>query len=330
VSADVGTLAADVGAVVRFVLGACLTLGVFWLVVVRPSSGWRARTRPGDYRREPPDDCPPAVVGLLFAETPGYPGITATLLDLARRDLVRLDGTAGSVEGGRLLFRDDTRLVLTSPSPTSPRFERSLLDFVFGERSEVTVSELRHRWQAEQGEVELWYEGWCSEVAAEAVRRKLWRPAFQTKVARESSERPRVSRSQALGMLLMGATIPAGFALGIPGAFGVMAGAFAVFFLGTRCESPVTEAGARLRDDYAKLRAFLRDFGRLPEQPPEAVVVWDRYLPLALVLGQGQLALETLDITGRATGFPPVDHEPFKPVDIGAIAGRPDTPQRSI
>ena len=103
-----------------------------------------------------------------------------------------------------------------------------------------------------------------------------------------------------------------------------------IMVAGHRFVSPLTRRGAELKSEYSRLRNYLRDFGRLYEKPPEAVVVWGRFLPLALVLGQGQLALETLDITGRATGFPPVDHEALEPVDIGAIAGRPDSPQRVI
>ena len=95
-SAHLIAFAGEVGVVARFVAGAATVLAIFYGLFVWNGSG-RGRVKSDEYVREPPDESPPAVVALLFAETPGYPGITATLLDLVRRGVMSEEGTlAGS------------------------------------------------------------------------------------------------------------------------------------------------------------------------------------------------------------------------------------------
>src|SRR5664280_1775216 len=46
-----------------------------------------------------------------------------------------------------------------------------------------------------------------------------------------------------------------------------------------------TPAAATLHAQYTGLYNYMRDFGRLQEKPPEAVVLWESYLVLAVVFG---------------------------------------------
>ncbi len=46
-----------------------------------------------------------------------------------------------------------------------------------------------------------------------------------------------------------------------------------------------TPAAAALHAKYQGLYNYMRDFGRLQEKPPEAVVLWESYLVLAVVFG---------------------------------------------
>lgn len=50
--------------------------------------------------------------------------------------------------------------------------------------------------------------------------------------------------------------------------------------------------GKSLRRSVEAFRAYLRDFGALDDDPPEAIVLWERYLAWAALFG---LANETLD-----------------------------------
>ena len=49
----------------------------------------------------------------------------------------------------------------------------------------------------------------------------------------------------------------------------------------------LTPLGQQLLRQYTALHDYLRDVSRMQDMPPEAVVLWDQYLALAVVFGLG-------------------------------------------
>jgi len=293
---------------VQLIVVPLLATAGYILFLWRPAG--RIRVRRDDYLREPPDDSPPAVVGTLFATTPGTEAMVATLLDLVRRGVVRLDAAAGTA-GFRLLSRDDTELTLHRAAAAVLPFEDRLLGAVFlQERDRVSVGDLRDWWRTHGGETERWYESWCASVTEESVGRGLLR----------GDPRRRALLSVLCGMGVCLASVLATPLLGFGAITGFAAG-LAIGTWGSRRVSPLSAEGARLRRDYQRLRNYLRDFSRLKEQPPEAVTLWERYLPLALVLGEGERALEALDVTGTHSLFTPWMRDPVQRLRLGEVPG---------
>lgn len=291
--------------IVQLVVVPCLAVTGFYLLLWRPSG--RLRVRRDDYLREPPDDSPPAVVGALFATTPGTVSMVATLLDLVRRGVVRLDAVTAPA-GLRLLFRDDTEMTLDRSAVVLP-FEDRLLGAVFlQERDQVTVGELRDWWGTHGTETERWYASWWESVTEAAVRRGLLL----------GDPRRRVLLTVLYGMGVCLVSVLATPLLGIGVITGFVAG-MVIGIWGSRHISPLSPEGARLRREYARLRNYLRDFSRLADQPPEAVTLWERYLPLALVLGVGERALEVLDVTATHSPFTPWARDPVQRLPLGRL-----------
>ncbi len=278
----------------------------FYLILWRPS-GRKLPVRRDEYLREPPDDTPPAVVAMLFATTPGTDGMVATLLDLVRRGVVGLDAVAG-MPPCRLLYRDDTVLTCRRQAGTGIlRFEDRLLGLVFlQERREISVSEVRDWWQMHETEAEHWYAAWWRSVTEEAASRGLLR----------GDPRRWVLLGALYGMALMFLSVAATPLIGFGAITGFAAG-LVLSVWGSRRASPLTPRGRQLRSEYASLRNYLRDFSRLDYQPPEAVALWEEFLPLALVLGEGETALEALDVTATHAPFTPWARDPVRRLDLG-------------
>lgn len=57
-----------------------------------------------------------------------------------------------------------------------------------------------------------------------------------------------------------------------------------------------TQEGADLHAQYLALERFLRDFSRLNEAPPKSVVLWNRFLVLAVVFGIADKVLEQMRV----------------------------------
>jgi uncharacterized protein (TIGR04222 family) len=88
---------------------------------------------------EPPEHLRPGHLGLLLDERVHTRHVTATLVDLAVRGHLHIN----EVDGGFLRKSDWELVEGIPPSPDMPRYERLLLDGLFGGRSSVRVSELR-------------------------------------------------------------------------------------------------------------------------------------------------------------------------------------------
>ena len=107
------------------------------------------RPVPVEYR--PPDDLRPAQLGLVVDERVDNVDVTATLVDLAVREHLRIE----EVESGGWFRKGDWRLVETDPSREGLLgYEALLMDGIFDGRHEVLVSDLKGTFASDYQKVE--------------------------------------------------------------------------------------------------------------------------------------------------------------------------------
>ena len=98
-----------------------------------------------DYLPEPPDELTPGLVGTLLDETADMQDVIATLVDLARRQVISI--TEAREES---LFRMSTDFIYRrerSDVVLLP-YEQKLLDGIFGNQDEVRLSDLKNKFYA--------------------------------------------------------------------------------------------------------------------------------------------------------------------------------------
>ncbi|MCX6364407.1 MAG: DUF2207 domain-containing protein [Actinobacteria bacterium] len=232
------------------------------------------------WRDIPQPPLPPALVGFIWhMGTVARDDATATLLDLVNRKVIDIERV--TVHKERLLGKDDTisyKLTLHDErlEELLP-YERHLVTFLFHQIAEsqtLVLSELKELAKTHRAAFAKGYSTWTSMVTKEGERRKYL-------------------DAQADRMAFTGA------ALAFVGA--VAAGAAAIFsgwlwfFVGipvcvvlvfvARAIKRRSQEAAELHAQYAALERYLKDFGRLQEKPPDAVVLWEAFLVYAVVFG---------------------------------------------
>ena len=260
---------------------AALALGglLLWIVLFRRHGREHDPGFSGRYFRDIPADLPPAVVGSLWrmgAERDS--DITATLLDLARRGILAI-GREGPLDARK----PDIRLTLHSNAQHSDAahlttIDAGLLDFVFGTAEygdSISLSELTN-----------WAE---LNTASFQSAMKAWRQTVRDEVDKQGFLEQSGQKAQLQTLFCGIAVLALSIILGVvsrtwvaPGA----GGAVGLFMIVT-CTAMKrrTPAAATLHAQYTGLYNYMRDFGRLQEKPPEAVVLWESYLVLAVVFG---------------------------------------------
>ncbi|MCX6371809.1 MAG: DUF2207 domain-containing protein [Actinobacteria bacterium] len=232
------------------------------------------------WRDIPQPPLPPALVGFIWhMGTVARDDATATLLDLVNRKIIDIERV--TVHKERLLGKDDTisyKLTLHDErlEELLP-YERHLVTFLFHQIAQsptLVLSELEELAKTHRAAFAKGYSTWTSMVTKEGERRKYL-------------------DAQADRMAFTGA------ALAFVGA--VAAGAAAIFsgwlwfFVGipicvvlvfaARAIKRRSQEAAELHAQYAALERYLKDFGRLQEKPPDAVVLWEAFLVYAVVFG---------------------------------------------
>jgi uncharacterized membrane protein len=232
------------------------------------------------WRDIPQPPLPPALVGFIWRMgSVARDDATATLLDLVNRKVIDIERV--TVHKERLLGKDDTvtyKLTLHDErlEELLP-YERHLVTFLFHEIAEsptLVLSELRELAKTHRTAFAKGYSTWTTMTTKEGELRNY----LDAKADR---------------MAFTGA------ALAFVGA--VAAGAAAIFsgwlwfFTGipvcvvlvfvSRTIKRRSQEAAELHAQYAALERYLKDFGRLQEKPPDAVVLWEQFLVYAVVFG---------------------------------------------
>lgn len=234
------------------------------------------------YLREVPADLAPPLVGALWRMgQPADSEIGATLMDLALQGVVTMQpvqqettgllGLGHKEEQTYQLTLDRSKLGGIDP------LERALVAFVFEDTmasDTFTLHDLREK----------------AKSAPQSFTRGL--ASWKKQVADKAGELGWVesrSRWAQGGVVLLGVASVAAvvWAVGSTQYLPMLAGivpAIAVFALSgfaSRRSRPANELYAR----YRGLRDYMRDFGRMQEKPPSSVVLWEKFLVMAVVFG---------------------------------------------
>ncbi len=275
----------------------CACLGAI-LVAVYVVLYRRYNSRPvkgPEYLHEPPADLPPAIVDALFTTAPTSAKMVATLLDLVRRGVIVMNKTQTPAPGGeQWAARDDHALhlerdKLPSLLPLERDFVYELFDHVGHGADDVLLSTVREWWEHHPATAAVVAGYWGLQVLREAEARGLLKPG---------GERNR-SRLSLIGigtvvlpwLMLFAMADPAGKAIGVAGFVTLLPLGIGLILFAQRVES-LTPRGCELAGGYEALRRYMETFGHLQDKPAEAVVLWEQYLTLAVVLG---LAEETVN-----------------------------------
>ena len=232
------------------------------------------------WRDIPQPPLPPALVGFIWRMgSADRDDATATLLDLVNRKVIDIERV--TVHKERLLGKDDAlsyRLTLHDErlDELLP-YERHLVEFLFHEiadGSTLVLSELKELAKTHRVAFAKGYSTWTTMVTKEGERR-------------------RYLDAQADRMAFTGAAL-AFVGIVAAGAAAVFSG-WLWFFVGipvcvvlvfvSRTIKRRSQEAAELHAEYAALERYLKDFGRLQEKPPDAVVLWEAFLVYAVVFG---------------------------------------------
>lgn len=262
------------------------------------------------YWRDVPSDDHPAVIGSLWRwGTTKDEDLTATLMRLTDEGAVRLERVTTTERGflGRTKTQEDYRLV------RDPEFDegsldavdRAALDLVFETAAQglrdsrdeasqeaadgtqsVLFSEFAELAKADARGYQERYDAWKDAVKNAAGRRDFYEAAGELWRGRAAGF------AVALGVL-------AGVSLLFVGEVGwVVPAVLAVGAVVCGCIAPAMRRRSREANEVAAkteaLRRWLNDFTNLKEAVPTDVVLWDKLLVLAVVLGVSERVVEQL------------------------------------
>jgi hypothetical protein len=243
---------------------------------------------------EPPADLPPAIVDALFTSAPTPAKMVATLLDLERRGVVVMskvhsadpEGAKWTRQGDRALHLCRDRL---APLTALERdFVYELFDHIGRGADDILLSTLREWWETHPATATIVAGYWGLQVRREAEWRGLLKPNVEGRSWLTSIG---VVTALSPWLIAFAAQDPGGKAIGVAG-FATLFPLGAVLAAWAQRMTALTAKGCELAGGYEALRRYLETFGRMKEKPAEAVVLWEQYLTLAVVLG---LASETVD-----------------------------------
>ncbi len=290
----------------RALLGLIAAIGISGLVAflgfafglvtfIRHGREYKANFQGGYLREDPRPDLAPAVVGALwrFGKVTDAE-VAATLMDLADKGVLAMRPITEHSDGVLGIGAKDSPSFELGMNPKPPQgavrpIDEKLLSLLFsdiGDGSTVRLEQIKTYAKSHPKEFTDKMQAWKDECSVAADALGLF-------------ERP--SWSWQIGMFVLGAFVAgvgllsavwAGTAwpicMAVPSAVAIMV--FGAYMLRRSRE------GNELYAQYKALRDFLRDFSRLSEAPPQAVVLWNRFLVLAVVFGIAQEVISQLRV----------------------------------
>lgn len=308
------TIARSVGYGV-FGLGILSSVGTF-LLGLRKYRGYKESHTPqfkDKYFRDVPTDDHPAVLGALLNDgKPAGTDLTASLMRLTDMKLISLELVKSKTKGflGMEKVKDDYRITRT---PTMGPLEvgvngvtavdHATLSFLFdklspktkhGGHKELYFSEIDDAAKEHPEAYSNAYERWEDRVAAESANRGFYL---------DSSANGSDSVMVLLGVSILTAVVAVlcmvfGF-VPLPLGLVVVASCVASALALARFLSKMDRRSKEAVEIIAKLEAlrnWLKDFTRLEEAVPRDVVLWNRLLIMAVVLGVADEVIKQLEV----------------------------------
>lgn len=245
-----------------------------------------------EYLRDIPEPAlPAALVGFIWR----MGGVTredatATLLDLVNRGVVDIERVEVE-EKGLLGPRTETTYRLTLQEDRLgglESLERDLVDLLFDEMAEspsFVLSELRDLVKERRTTVAAGYKEWADKV-------------------KKAGEERGFLDAKADRMAFVGAAL--GFAAAVASAAAAVFSQFWWFFIGlavsvlliflARAIKRRSAEAAELHAQYLALKRYMKDFGRMDEKPPDAVVLWEHFLVYAVVFGIADQVVKAMQV----------------------------------
>lgn len=228
-----------------------------------------------DYLPEPPSDLPPSVAGTLVDEEADMEDILAGMVDLARRGVMEMEETEEKGFLGIGSTRDFVYRLKDRPATLRP-YEKTLLDHIFGGRTERKLSDLKEKFY----------------TAIPKLKKQLYQEVVDQGFFVKSPEAVR-STYAGLGIGALVAVVVLGicglatlsrytqFAICLPVSLGVSA--LGLIILG-RFMPRKTEKGSEAAARWNAFKRYLQDIDKYTNLE-EAQDIFERYLPYAIAFG---------------------------------------------
>ncbi len=259
------------------------------------------------YFRDVPTDDHPAVLGALYHdESPRSEDLTAALMQLTDKGYIRLDKVKLKSKGtfGREKLSEDFRLTIVRDVPTSARdlvsvIDSATIDFLRGtarlggkDAEALDMGDLKKIAKKHAESYNSLYESWKSLVVGTAITRNF----FTDEMAKGKGW------LFALAILNFGAVAGLFFAaveeiIAITLFLGAAAACAVAGVAALAIASSMKKLSPEAVEVIAKLHAlkrWLEEFTRLGEAVPHDVVLWNKLLVMAVVLGVSEKVIAQL------------------------------------
>jgi len=247
----------------------------------------------GDYFREDPrPDLHPAVVGALwrFGQVADADA-AATLMNLADKGAITMQPITETTQGLFGGHDHQTYQLALNPQRTAnlEGLDAKLTDILFnhiGDGGRVNLDDIKSYAKTNPKTFSAEMQGWKDDASLEADTLGLLEPEGQAWQVGMVVLAVAVGGSGILAAWLTGSALPAivPVIMAVP------------IFVISRYMTRRSRAGAELYAQYRGVRNYLRDFSRLNEAPPASVVLWNRFLVLAVVFGIAEQVIEQLRV----------------------------------
>jgi uncharacterized membrane protein len=239
----------------------------------------------------PQPSLPPALVGFIWRMgSVAREDATATLLDLVHRGVVEIERVEVD-EAGFFGHKEETSYRLTrQPDKLAglEEFETDLISLLFdgmAESDSFVLSELKGSVGKHRTTVAAAYRSWIEGVKHEGEQRGF----LDAKADR---------------MAFAGAAV--GFVAAVASGAAAVFSQFWWFLIGlvvsillislARAIKRRSPEAAELHAQYEALRRYMKDFGRMQEKPPDAVVLWEQFLVYAVVFGMADQVVKDMQV----------------------------------
>jgi uncharacterized membrane protein len=233
-----------------------------------------------DYIREPPSDIKPAILGhlLTFGQF-NDSFLKSTIMDLIHRGVIDIEKDPNS--------KNDYILKLNKDKEELQGFEKTLVEKILFDISDsFTIKELNKKIKKRQEHYYYKFEDFKKEIKEEAKNYD-----FFDKVSEDKS-----NLAAGLGCIIPIASIFLSIFLKNPMfLLWLILGPIYIIF-GTTALRRRSYKGKEEFDKWMALKRFLNDFSNLKEYGPKSVVLWEKYLIYATVLGVAKTVLKALKV----------------------------------